>query len=342
MKRSLTALILCLAILLSMGGCAQKAKEGSKLNFEALSFTDYMVFDAPVKSLRSMAASLDGKSLYTGHILLTANGVRKIDIASGEEQWIFHDGSKGDYPEYDKGLAVDDRGYVYTTITYNGKAYITLAVINDSDGSTVSETQVDLGIQDSGANGIAIYKNGEKYYAYFISNYGANRIYCYDVTDPAAPVINTDFGVDGIVNLPAKTGFAEADANYIAIAPDGSLYVTIKLAQGAKADAIAKFSNDGAKFEKIIDCDEAYGISISGDYLIVSTYQAESSVVNIYGLSDHKLIATVGADVADHDHYSQAILIGNRLYVADQSYQVGVMEEDMGSRILVSNEIPEK
>ena len=116
----------------------------------------------------------------------------------------------------------------------------------------------------------------------------------------------------------------------------------MKLAQGAKADAIAKFSNDGTKFEKIIDCPEAYGISISGNYIIVSTYQGEDSVVNIYKLSDYSLVATVGGDVANHDHYSQAFLIDNKLYIADQSYQTGATEEDMGSRILVSGEIIEK
>ncbi|HKM22929.1 MAG TPA: hypothetical protein VJZ01_12915 [Lachnospiraceae bacterium] len=338
MKQKMTMLFLCLATLLCIAGCGQKTKA---LNFEGITFTDYKVFEAPTKSLRGMAVSQDGKSLYTGHILLTANGVRKIDTASGAEQWIFHDGSTESYNEYAKGLATDDRGYVYATITYSGVSHITLTVLNDSDGSVVSETTVDLGLVDTGANGIAVYKNGDKYYAYFITNYGANRIYCYDVTDPTAPVINTDFGVDGIVNLPVKTGVAEADANYIAIGPDGSLYVTMKLAQGSKADAIAKFSNDGNTFEKIIDCEEAYGISISGDYLIVSTYQAESSVVKIYNLSDYSLVATVGGDVAEHDHYSQAFLIDNRLYIADQSYKTGTAEEDLGSRILVSGEIPE-
>lgn len=132
--------------------------------------------------------------------------------------------------------------------------------------------------------------------------------------------------VDGIVSLPNVTDVAEADANYIAIDSEGNLYLTMKLAQEAKADTIAKFSNDGTKIEKIIDCPEAYGISISGNYIIVSTYQGEDSVVNIYKLSDYSLVATVGGDVANHDHYSQAFLIDNKLYIADQSYQTGATE----------------
>ncbi len=339
MKKTMIALLLCMAMLFSMAACGQKPEAAKELNFEGVTFTDYKVFDAPMKSLRGMAVSQDGTSLYTGHILLTANGVRRIDVASGEEKWIYHDGSVEDWKEYAKGLATDDRGYVYATITYNATSYVTLAILNDSDGTPVSETQVELGVVDSGANGIAVYKNGDKYYAYFITNYGANRIYCYDVTDPAAPVINTDFGVDGVVSLPNATGVAEADANYIAIGPDGSLYLTMKLAQGAKADSVAKFSSDGSKFEKVIDCPEAYGISISDGYMVVSTYQGANSVVNIYKLSDYSLVATVGGDVADHDHYSQAFLIGNKLYIADQSYQTGATAEDMGSRILVSGEL---
>lgn len=340
MKKIITVVIICLVSLFSLTGC--KDKKQAELNFENVTFTDYKVFEAPAKSLRGMAVSQDGKSLYTGHILLTANGVRKIDIASGEEKWIFHDGSKGDYKEYAKGLATDDRGYVYAIITYNNTSKISLAIINDKDGTAVSETTIDLGVSDSGANGIAVYKNDDKYFAYFISNYGANRIYCYDVTNPLEPVLSKEFGANGIINLPLKTGFEKADANYIAIGPDGSLYVTIKLGQGSKADAIAKFSNNGAKFEKIIDCAEAYGISISGDYLVVSTYLAKNSEVKIYQLSDYTLVATLGKDVLNHDHYSQAFLIGNRLYVADQSYKTGTAEEDLGSRILVSNEITSK
>lgn len=342
MRRVAITLALCLALLLSLTGCEKKTQTAKELNFEGITFSDYMIFDAPSKSLRGMAVSQDGKSLYTGHILLTANAVRKIDIASKEVQWVYHDGTKEKLLEYAKGLAADDRGYVYAIITYNNSTTIGLSILKDNDGSAVSETSIDLGMLDCGANGIAVCKDGDKYLAYFITNYGANRIYCYDVTDPAAPVINESFGVNGIVNLPVKTGVEVADANYIAIGPDGSLYVTIKLAQGSKADSIAKLSKDGVKFEKIIDCEEAYGISISGDYLIVTTYQAKNSAVKIFSLSDYRLIATVGMDVEKHDHYSQAFLIGNRLYIADQSYQTGADAEDMGSRILVSSEIPVK
>ena len=125
-------------MLLCLTGCGQKPEAAKELNFEGVTFTDYCVFDAPTKSLRGMAVSQDGSSLYTGHILLTANGVRKIDVASGKEKWIYHDGSTEDWKEYAKGLATDDRGYVYATITYNNASVITLAVLNDSDGTPVS------------------------------------------------------------------------------------------------------------------------------------------------------------------------------------------------------------
>ena len=126
MKRTIITLLLCAVMLLGIAGCGQEQDASAELNFEGTTFSDYQVFDAPMKSLRGMAVSQDGDSLYTGHILLTANGVRKIDVASGEEQWIYHDGSKGDWSEYAKGLATDDRGYVYATITYNNESYMAI------------------------------------------------------------------------------------------------------------------------------------------------------------------------------------------------------------------------
>lgn len=341
----LTALIV-ITLLLSGCGTTTQMQSKTELNFEGVTFSDFRVFEAPAKSLRGMAASEDGKYLYTGHIQLGTSGVHKIDAVTGEILWAYRDASKAPVEdpikEYPKSVAVDDRGYVYAMISYNGKTGSTLAILNDADGTPVSENFVDFGQVDSGANGIVVKKDGDKYFAYFISNYGPNRIYCYDVTDSAKPVINTDFGIDGIVNLAKKTEVAEADANYIALDENGDIYVTIKLADGAKADAVGKFSSDGKTFEKVLDCPEAYGIYIANGYMLVSTYNGESSVINVYKMSDYSLVATLAADVADHGHYSQIVMAGNKIYLADQAYQTGDSADELGSRILVSSEITEK
>ncbi|MDD2959123.1 MAG: hypothetical protein PHE06_14155 [Lachnospiraceae bacterium] len=348
MKRKMGILVALVLFTTLLAGCGKNTEQQTtkELNFEGVTFSDFKVFKAPQKSLRSMAASKDGTAIYTGHIGLGANGVRKFDVSTGELLWSYHDaiaaGNIDTYHEYPKGIAVDDRGYAYAMITYNDKTGADLAILNDEDGSEVSLTFMDFGQIDSGANGIAVRKDGDKYYAYFISNYGPNRIYCYDVTDPTTPVLNTDFGVDGFVNLAHKTEVEGADANYIVIADNGDMYVTIKLADGSKADAIAKLSSDGKTFEKVIDCAEAYGISIADGYILVSTYEGEASAVKVYKLSDYSLVATLGADVESHGDYSQVLMIGNRLYVADQGYQTGASADDIGSRILVSGELGEK
>lgn len=337
------SLLLALTMVLTSCGTASDSAEKEELNFDGITFTDYKIFNSPMKSLRGMAASEDGKFLYTGHIQLGTTGVRKIDVATGDILWAYHDATleptKVRYKEYPKGVATDNRGYVYTMISGNMLTGATMAILDDKDGTAVSETFVDFGTLDSGANGIAVHQDGDRYYAYFISNYGPNRIYCYDVTDPAKPVINKDFGVDGIVSLARKTGVDMADANYLAVADNGDIYVTIKLADGEKADAVGKFSSDGKTFEKIIDCEEAYGIDIAEGYIFISTYHGEASVVNVYNLSDYSLAGTVAGDVQGHSHYSQVVVCGNQIYVADQAYQTGASANDLGSRILVSGKV---
>lgn len=346
-KRQYQLIIVSLAFTMTMLLTACQAPANSTqakdLDFSGITFSDYKIFDSPMKSLRGMAISHDGASLYTGHIQLGTTGVRKIDVETGDIVWAYHDATLTPgqtlYKEYPKGIAVDNRGYVYAVISGNKLTGSTLAILNDTDGTPVSETFVDFGVLDSGANGIAVRQDGDRVYAYFISNYGPNRIYCYDVTDPAAPMPNTDFGVDGVVNLARKTEVEEADANYLAIADNGDIYVTIKLANGAKADAVGKFSSDGKTFEKVIDCEEAYGIAIAEGYLFVSTYQGEASAVKVYKLSDYSLAATLADKVEGHSHYSQVVIGANRIYIADQSYQTGESSDDLGSRILVSGEI---
>lgn len=340
------SLALTMTILLTACQTSADTAKTKDLNLSDITFSNYKIFDSPMKSLRGMAASQDGAFLYTGHIQLGTTGVRKIDVETGNILWAYHDATitsgQAIYKEYPKGIAVDDRGYVYAMISANKLTGATLAILNDADGTAVSETFVDFGVLDSGANGIAVRQDGDRFYAYFISNYGPNRIYCYDVTDPAAPVPNTGFGVDGVVNLARKTGVEEADANYLAIADNGDIYVTIKLANGAKADAVGRFSSDGKTFEKVIDCEEAYGITIAEGCLFVSTYQGEASVVKVYRLSDYSLAATLAGEVEGHSHYSQVVVCGNRIYIADQSYQTGESSDDLGSRILVSGELFEK
>lgn len=336
-------LLLGLTIAVLLTACGTQSAKSKELNLDNITFSNFKVFDSPMKSLRGMAAAQDGAFLYTGHIQLGTTGIRKIDIETGNILWAYHDATltseKVLYKEYPKGVATDNRGYVYAMISKNKLTGATLAILNDDDGTAVSETFVDFGVLDTGANGIAVRQDGDRYYAYFISNYGPNRIYCYDVTDAASPVPNMSFGVDGIVSLAKRTGAEMADANYLALDDNGDIYVTIKLADGAKADAVGKFSGDGKTFEKVIDCEEAYGIAIAEGYIFVSTYHGEASAVNVYKLSDYSLAAVLADEVEGHSHYSQVVVCGNKIYIADQSYQTGASSSDLGSRILESSEI---
>ncbi len=332
----------CLVCMLFLASCSKENQR--ELDFSKVTFSDFRVFDAPMRSLRAMATSPKDDALYLGFIQLGSNGVRKLDLATQEVVWTYHDAvvarnTDNRLDEYPKGVASDDRGYVYAVISYNRATYCTLAVINAADGSEVNSMKVEIGPLDSGVNGIAVHRVGNRYLAYFITNYGPNRVYCMDVTDPKNIVANTEFGVNGIVNLAHVSGVDVADANYLAIADDGQLYLTIKLANGSKADSVARLSSDGKTLTKVIDCAEAYGIDIANGYIFVSTYKGTGSVVNVYKLSDYSLVATLAGDVPGHSHYSQVVMSGDRLYIADQAYQTGATTEVMGSRVLVSDPI---
>ena len=53
----------------------------------------------------------------------------------------------------------------------------------------------------SGINGVEVAKIGDKYYCYVMTNYAYDALYCFDVTNPSKPVLNTDFGTNGYINF---------------------------------------------------------------------------------------------------------------------------------------------
>ena len=302
----------------------QQAKE---IDFSTAEFTTLAEDPAPLTSLRALTSSDDGKYLYAGYIKEAPKGVYKIDAATGEKVWHFQEEDFG----YDKGVAVDSRGYVYAGSTIRAQdGAVRVYILDDEDGSLVNTIEEPI-IGKVGVNGVEVLEKDDKKYLYMITNYGPNRVYCYDVTDVQNPVPSDSFGVDGYVDLKALSGNAAVEANYLAVTDDGTVYLTALTGNGSKSDAVLKLSADGKSIEKVADVPEGYGICIANGYMLVSTYLDADSTVEVLKMSDFSKVASIG-NMGDNTFYSAVTVASGKIYIADQGYKEG-------SRILVSNEI---
>ena len=317
---------------LGLAACGQgQGAKGETLDFSSVEVSELRVDEAPRTSLRGLAASTDGKCLYGGYIKGEPRGVHKLDAETGEEIWYYQD--KGyTQPGFCKGVAADDRGDVYGGVTiWEQLDEAQLAVVSDETGEEISLTPIRVSGK-VGTNGVAVRKDGDRYLLYLITNYDVNRIYCYDVTDVNTPVPNEEFGAGGFIELSGLTG-GSAEATCIAFAEDGSFYLTANLGGGNKGDTVLHVAADGKKVLGQAALGEAYGLTLHGTYVFVSTYLDGTSAVHVLERDGLKEIAQVG-NLPDCTQYAGVAFANGRLYIADQTYQEG-------SRILVSNVIPE-
>lgn len=322
----LTVLALCLA------ACGQSSgNAGMELDFTQAEITALRTDPSPRTSLRSLTASPDGKYLYGGYIKGEPRGVYKLDAATGEELWYYQDRGYSQ-PGFCKGVAVDDRGYVYTGVTiWEQTDMVQLAVLDDETGSELSLTEIEASGK-IGTNGLALYQEGDRHFLYLLTNYDVDRIYCCDVTDPLAPVLNQDFGTGGFVELDVLTGSEEAEGTCLAFDADGSFFLTANLGSGNKGDAVLHISADGKRVLKQTSLHEAYGLDLNGRYLFVSTYLDGTSAVHVLEKNSMKQVAEIG-NLPDSTQYAAVVFRDGRIYIADQTYRDG-------SRILVSNVLP--
>lgn len=331
MKRRLLCLGLCFTLALGLAGCSGgKEKKKEALDFSSVQVEALRTYEAPRASLRGFTASADGKYLYGGFIKGAPRGVYKIDAQTGEDVWHYQDQGYSQ-PGFCKGVAVDDRGYVYVGVTiWEQEGEVQLAILNDENGEELSLTTIPI-IGKVGNNGIAVRKEGHQYLLYLITNYNTNAVYCYDVTDVSAPVPYTDFGVDGVmdISIVAKSDTAEGTA--LAFAGDGSFYMTANLGSGNKGDSVLHISADGKRLLRQATLNEAYGLDLDGAYLFVSTYLEGTSSIHVLNAADLKEEAEVG-NLPDCTQYTGVAFRNGKFYIADQSFEEG-------SRVLVSNEV---
>ncbi len=328
-RKGIIAVAICFAMTLAMAIPVFAGRYDDQ--FTGLTWSDLVIMDGSdpaTNQMRGFGASQDGKYVMGGTLQNTDKGIYRFDSNTGAAAGFWVD----DDVSYLKGIGSDDRGNVYIGITNPPNAdYVQFAVL-DEGLNLLSTIQIDaFDGEKVGVNGIDTQRFGDTYKTYFITNYGPNYIYCYDVTDPKNPVPDTTFGDNGRVDLKKLTNNENADCQYLSVDTDGVIYMTAALEGADKGDHVVKIAADGKSIIQTAPYEECYGTWIKDDYLIVSSYQSADSVVYIINKEDLSPVTTITID-GDHSHFARAVLVNDRIYIADQGY-------NGGDRILVSSKL---
>lgn len=260
---------------------------------------------------RGFAISPDGKFAFLGNLNggTGFRGCAMFNLYTGKITDVYYkyDGNEANCNfgvgpfSYPKGIAVDDRGYVYVGFAFsNNYNVVKLGVAQaDYEKETMTEVScVDLcnfgTIGDTngtrvGTNGVNVVHVGEKYYCYAVLNYVYDAVVCFDVTDPANPVLNKDFGKEGYLEFSAADctvlpeGLKIDEAYNFAVDTDGSVYVCARFLNdaGEKSFGVMQINPNGTELQRTYmfeTSDTAYSICIYGSYLIVGSKKAVNGI----------------------------------------------------------------
>lgn len=305
------------------------------------------------RSLRGLALSPDDTSIYGGFIQGTSSSViRKVSssvisgtISVGSPEITGLVSLNGPQP---KGLATDDRGYVYSTLNSGSAAMnqsvgIYNAALTAQAGSFASTAAIS-----SQLGGIAVAHLGSKYYAYVARNGGAATIQRWDVTTIASPVLDTTWGSGGSINLKSVVGWTNAFLNGLEVDAGGVIYATGGILGTGRGDSVFKIAADGdlASVART-DVNGAMDLTLYDGSVYVAQYLANNSAIAKLQASDLASLGTLSTGfshpLTDTDSGYSGIDVSSdgKLYVVDQIYDVQAPNRTNYDRILVSSPVPE-
>lgn len=286
-------------------------------------------------NMRGFAMSPDGRYCYMG-TLNGGTGVRGVAVfdtqkAEVTDLYYHYNGEAGDQGNpfsYAKGMAADDRGYVYVGFAFS-KNYnvVDLGIAKQLEDGTLEEVYCDAvyefgnpgdegGIK-VGVNGVDVAKVGDKYYCYFMTNYTYDALYCYDVTDPANPKLNKDFGENGsiIFSDPSNTvvqGFKPGDGYYMDVDEDG----TIWLIADSETDAmILKIAPDGSACVELIPANDFYCVEHVNGYLLMGDYRGEC--IEVRDDASYEVVAKIDIQPDFGDRVTRIQIANDVLFVCE-------------------------
>ncbi len=294
-------------------------------------------FQAASVNMRGFAMSPDGRYLYMG-TLNGGTGVRGVvvyDTASCRVTDLYYRydgeaGLEGSPFSYAKGIAADDRGYVYTGFAFSRNYNVVhLGIAKQLEDGTLEEASCeavfefgdpgDDGGVKVGVNGVDVVKIGDKYYCYVMINYDYDALYCFDVTDPAKPTLNPNFGEDGVIafSLPSNTvagdGFTLKEGQYLDVDEDGIIRLAVNSNEGG--DGIMVITADGSTCGEVIPMNGVYCVERAGNYLLCGL--KDGSAVVVLDIATHETVATVALAPDFGDRVTRIQVINDVLFVCD-------------------------
>ena len=341
MKRKLIAVLLVLALTAAAVPVSAGQDDGKLEGNRLAVFVEPEPGEENAYGLRGFTASPDGSRLFLGYLhgpYGDRGHVSVYDGVKGEKIGEIMPAIGDDIPVgksnyYPKGLAVDNRGFLFVGLTHAETPYISIFCYDNylNEIGHVWEELDDV----TGINGIATYKSGDSILLYVLTCYNSDTLRCYDVTDPTDMKLYSAFGDNGIVDYNALSG-SSRDPGYIAVDVDGCIYITcLKSANDSlrKGSHVLKLSPDGRQILAETEINEAYGICTAGDYLFVSTYNYEDSEVTVLNRSD---LSEAGILRPESQSWPLTDICygGEHLYVADQGEE---MKGDAGRVLRTAN-----
>lgn len=287
-------------------------------------------------NMRGFAMSHDGRYYYIG-TLNGGDGVRGVIVYDNvackiTDLYYAYDGEAGDPAcpfSYAKGMSADDRGYLYVgfSFSYNYNI-VNLGIAKQQDDGTLEEVYYDAVYEfgnpgDSGgvkvgSTGVDVVKMGDKYYCYVVTNYNYDAIYCYDVTDPANPKLNEDFGDNGVVDLTVDNnvipeGLTLSDAHYLDVDEDGTIWIII----GVKSAPVRvlKIAPDGSASVDSFEAQTFYSVEHVGGYLLLGDNAGE--FVEVRDDTSYEVIARISVPEGYGDRIPRLQVVNDVLFVCD-------------------------
>ena len=286
--------------------------------------------------MRGFAMSADGRYLYMGH-LNGGTGVRGVSVFDTKtcavtDLYYKYDGEAGHATtpfSYAKGIDADDRGYVYAGFAFS-KNYnvVNLGIARQQEDGTLEEVYYgavyefgepgDEGGIQVGVNGVEVAKVGDRYYCYVMVNYTYDALYCYDVTDPANPKLNRDFGTNGYIEFSAPSNTvagSECTLNegyYMDVDEDGVIWLAFKANESGKS-GIMKIAPDGSACVDSMELKAPFSVEHAGGYLLCGV--TDGSGIVVLDDSSYETVATIALTPDNGDRVVRMYIINDVLFV---------------------------
>ena len=293
---------------------------------------DYAV--AAFINFRGFSMSADGRYAYIG-ALNGGSGIRGVsvlDMQVGKITDLYYSYNEvyalpGSPFSYAKGIAADDRGDVYVGFAYSvNYNYLSLGIAKQEENGKLTElceipvyTNEFLPGDEAGTkvgvNGVEVAKVGDKYLCFVMSNYDHDVLYCYDVTDPANPVLNKSWAIDGMIEFAASDctidmgGKTLKEGQYMAVDADGTLWLCVDFNEGG--NGIIKIDPTGINCVGVIEYNGVYSVSHVGKFLLAGL--KDGSAIDVLDDSSFEKVASI--EVPDADRVTRMQVRNDTLYV---------------------------